>query len=296
MLPPSLPAPRFVSPADFSAALLRRQNNSHKGDFGSAGLIGGAPSMGGALLLAARSALLQGCGRVFASFIDPAAPSIDIHTPELMFRPLDALWNAPLTALAIGPGLGLSELAKSALSACIASPLPLVLDADALNLLAEHPVLLSHAKRRTAPTVMTPHPAEAARLLNGSTDAVQHDRQGACAELVNKTGATVVLKGAQSVIGHQSTQQTIELWMNPTGNPGMATAGMGDVLTGMICALLAQGVPSDQAALAGAYLHGLAADEGVEQGLGPIGLTASEVAAQARLVRNRLVRETVQNR
>lgn len=284
-----------VTPNDFPKCLQARQANCHKGDFGSAGLIGGAPSMGGALLLAARSALLQGCGRVFANFIDPAAPSIDTNSPELMIRPLDALWHAPLTALAIGPGLGLSQHAESALSRCIASPLPLVLDADALNLLAQHPVLLTHLKRREVPSVITPHPAEAARLLNCSVESVQQNRLEACTQLVKKTGAAVILKGTHSVIGHQSTQHSIQLWMNPTGNPGMATAGMGDVLTGIVCALLAQGIPSVQAALATTYLHGLAADELVAQGIGPIGLTASEVANQARIVRNRLVRESDRN-
>lgn len=245
--------------------------------------------MNGALLLAARSALWQGCGKVFTAWIDPSAPRIDVNTPEIMFRTIDDVFDAPLTALAIGPGLGLSQLAQTVLARSIVSPLPLVLDADALNLLAQHPVYMSHLKGRTAPTVLTPHPAEAARLLNCSVDDVQQNRVHACNELVQKSGSLVILKGQHSLVGQPSPGSIAQIWVNPTGNPGMATAGMGDVLSGMLSALLAQGIPTTQAALAATYIHGLAADELVSEGVGPIGLTASEVAKQARTIRNRLV-------
>lgn len=272
-----------LSITDFSACLQPRKTDSHKGDHGSAGIIGGASGMLGAALLAARSALLLGAGRVFVGLLDKHAPTYDGYTPELMLRHPNQMLACPLTALAVGPGLGTSDFAQEQLVAALTSPLPLVLDADALNLLASQAALLEHLRQRAAATVLTPHPAEAARLLGISTERVQADRAAALGSLTALTHCHVVLKGAGSLLGSPTDSC---IFKNPSGNPGLAAAGMGDVLTGMICALLAQGHPTEAALRCGVYLHGAAADRLVSQGVGPIGLTASEVSLAARSVFN----------
>jgi hydroxyethylthiazole kinase-like uncharacterized protein yjeF len=284
--------PETLSKHHFSSCLQPRSADSHKGTFGSVGIIGGSVGMGGALLLAARSALLLGAGRVFAAFLDETAPSFDALTPELMIRSISAIYNAPLTALAIGPGLGMSKLAKTCLEQALAQPIPLVIDADALNLIAQHRSLLKALHRRSSPSILTPHPAEAARLLNSSAEAVQANRELACSNLVELAGAHVVLKGHGSLIG--SPDKKTPIFINQTGNPGMAAAGMGDVLSGMVTALLAQGFPADEALRAGVFVHGQAADDLVAAGIGPIGLSASEVAKAARDTLNHLVRQNSQ--
>jgi ADP-dependent NAD(P)H-hydrate dehydratase / NAD(P)H-hydrate epimerase len=281
--------PETLSTSHFPSCLRPRPADSHKGTFGSAGIIGGSIGMGGALLLAARSALLLGAGRVFAAFLDETAPSFDSLTPELMIRSLDALYDTPLTALAIGPGLGMRKLAKTCLEQALSKSIPLVIDADALNLIAQHPSLLKALNRRSSPSILTPHPAEAARLLNTSIETVQAHRPQACSNLVELTGAHVLLKGHGSLIG--SPDKKTPIFLNPTGNPGMAAAGMGDVLSGMITALLAQGFPADESLRAGVFIHGQAADDLVAAGIGPIGLSASEVAQAARQTFNRLIKQ-----
>jgi hydroxyethylthiazole kinase-like uncharacterized protein yjeF len=187
------------------------------------------------------------------------------------------------TALAVGPGLGQSHTALELLTRALAAPLPLVLDADALNLLAAHPVLMKHATRRAAPTLLTPHPAEAGRLLGLTTEAVQADRLAAATALAERSRAVVVLKGCGSLI----VAPDGSWFVNTSGNPGLASAGSGDVLTGLIAALLAQGWPALPAALAGVHLHGTAADALVERGCGPVGLAASELIDAARSIFNR---------
>jgi hydroxyethylthiazole kinase-like uncharacterized protein yjeF len=158
------------------------------------------------------------------------------------------------------------------------SALPLVLDADALNLVAAHPPLRPAIEKRASATLLTPHPAEAARLLSVSTADVQRDRVAAALKLAQTFRCGVVLKGAGSVCAWPDGHWAI----NTSGNPGMATAGMGDVLTGMLAALLAQSVAPALALEAGVYLHGAAADALVVQGVGPIGMTAGEVIDAAR--------------
>jgi hydroxyethylthiazole kinase-like uncharacterized protein yjeF len=168
------------------------------------------------------------------------------------------------------------------LEAALESPLPLVLDADALNLLAALGPLARKLRGRTAPSLLTPHPAEAARLLAITTSQVQDDRIGAALKLASTLSSLVVLKGAGSVCAAPAGDWHI----NTSGNPGMASAGMGDVLTGMIAALLAQGVEARSALLAAVYLHGAAADQAVANGMGPAGLTASETIDRARFLVN----------
>jgi hydroxyethylthiazole kinase-like uncharacterized protein yjeF len=160
----------------------------------------------------------------------------------------------------------------------------LLLDADALNLLARDGELLAALQERTgtrsASTVLTPHPGEAARLLGLDTHGIQADRESAIQQLTALTGATVVLKGHATLV----QQPGNEIWRNSTGNPGMAAPGMGDVLSGVIAALLAQGLSAEQAAVLGVWVHGQAGDDAVASGLGPAGLTASEVCPFARRV------------
>lgn len=261
-----------------------RPRNSHKGTYGSAGIIGGAHGMVGAALLAARAALKCGAGRVYAGLIAGDAPLVDALQPELMLRPADAVLRLDhLSALAIGPGLGDTPDAAEYLDWALETAVPLVLDADALNQIASDAALKDKLKQRVTTSILTPHPAEVARLLGCTTEAVQQDRVAAASRLAREYNAGVVLKGAGSLCAWPDGHWAV----NTSGNPGMAAAGMGDVLTGIIVALLAQGVDERHALTAGVYLHGAAADQLVKNGCGPIGLTAGEIIDAARALLNR---------
>ena len=262
---------------------LPRRRNSHKGSHGSVGVIGGAEHMVGAAILAARAALLLGAGRVYGGLLASQAPALDAAQPELMLRDVASVPGLS-SVLAIGPGLGTSHAAQAVLTEVLASPHPMVLDADALNLLAVHPALQAMVQQRApGSTVLTPHPGEAATLLACSNAAVQADRIASALKLAYRYQAVVVLKGCGSIIAMPDGRWFI----NRSGNPGMASAGMGDTLCGMIAALLAQAMPMERAVLLGVYLHGAAADALLERGIGPVGLTASEVAYAARELLNR---------
>ncbi len=277
------------------ARQLVRQADSHKGDAGRALLIGGAPTMAGALVLAGQAALYSGAGYTLLLMMDAASVHFVSSQPELMVhdaaRPHPALAIAHMCpdAVAIGPGLGCSPQARQWVQAALAWSGPVVLDADAINLLAADGFLLRALRARTAPTTITPHPGEAARLLACSVAEVQSDRAGAIDRLVAHTGCTVVLKGHGTLIGSpgRATEQCM------SGNPGMAVGGMGDVLTGCLIALAAQGVRAGldlwQATCLAVHVHALAADELVDAGVGPIGLTPSEVAVRIRHVVNAAV-------
>lgn len=265
--------------------LPQRALNANKGDAGSAGLLGGSPSMTGALILAARSALHSGAGRVYAAALGNAqsgAPTLDPMQPEIMFRDPASLRDAPLTALGVGPGLGRTDVSRAVLASALDFEGPLVLDADALVLL---PDLINAVTERHAPTLLTPHPGEAAALLNTDIPTIEADRIHAAKEIAVRYHATIVLKGCGSIIATPDGRW----WINTTGNPGMATAGMGDVLTGITTALLAQGMAPEQALCAAVWLHGAAGDVCVESGEGPLGLTASEVILAARTLLNSLI-------
>ena len=266
----------------FATHLRPRRRNSHKGSYGSVGVLGGSRAMAGAAFLSARAALMLGAGRVYLGLLDADAPSVDLLQPELMLRRPDQLLTADLHALACGPGLGQSSEAADHLEQALKSPLPLVLDADALNLLAHDGRLQGNLYNRIAPSLLTPHPAEAARLLGSSTRDVQADRIGAAQEIARNFACPVALKGCGTVIA--SPEGT--WWINTSGNPGLASAGMGDVLTGLCLALLGQNWPPLAALLAAVHLHGAAADALVADGSGPAGLTASEVILRARTLFN----------
>lgn len=255
---------------DDVALLLRaRPRNSHKGTFGSVGVIGGGHGMAGAALLAARAALRLGAGRVYAALLGAPGFTVDPLQPELMFRSPDALPDCEV--LVVGCGLGQDGAARAALARALATGAALVIDADALNLIAADRELHSVLPRRSAPSLITPHPLEAARLLDVGAADVQRDRLAAASRLAATTGAVALLKGAGTIVADPSGRTSI----NPTGSPALATAGSGDVLAGMLGALLAQGLGAWDAAVAGAWLHGAAAD-GEDRGL-----VASDIAPRA---------------
>lgn len=283
-------AGELLTPANFATALQARRQNSHKGSYGSAGILGGAPGMLGAAILAGRAALKLGAGRVFVGLRDTRAPAFDPVRPELMLRSADELLSTTLDALAAGPGFGKNgthdQAANELLARCLAFAGPLVLDADALNLIAADDSLQHTVACRQAPTLLTPHPTEAARLLGCDTATIQADRIAAGQALATQYNAEVALKGCGTVLVSPGGAWRI----NPTGNPGLASAGSGDVLTGMIVAFLAQGTTPAVALAAAVYLHGAAADALVASGTGPIGLAADELPDAARYLRNQLTK------
>jgi hydroxyethylthiazole kinase-like uncharacterized protein yjeF len=269
----------------FFADLLRpRLRNSHKGSNGSAGILGGASSMVGAAFLAGRAALQLGAGRVYLGLIDPQAPAFDPVQPELMLRSASSLLTTPLTALACGPGLGTDSAQVALIEAAAALNIPLLLDADALNLLAGEGNLEIAIATRQAPTLLTPHPAEAAHLLDSDVASVQADRIAAACEIATQFNAHVALKGCGTVVATPDGRWRI----NTTGNPGMGSAGMGDVLSGIVVALLAQGWPAEAALATGVHLHGAAADLLAAEA-GEIGLCASETIPAARHLLNQWI-------
>ena len=265
-----------AAPQLFADALKPRPQNFHKGLAGSLAILGGAAGMTGAALLAGRAALKLGAGRVYVGMLEEL--SLDPATPELMLRHPDDALGQDLDAIVVGPGLGQSERADALVGAVLASDIPCVLDADALNLVADDKDLRAACAKRRADTVLTPHPAEAARLLGVETADVQQDRLAAAQRLSRELNANVVLKGNGSVMvardGHW--------FVNTSGNPGMASAGMGDVLSGILGALLAQRLSGEAALVLGVHLHGAAADAA---GVG-VGLTASELIDPARRLWN----------
>ena len=264
-------------------ALARSRRNVHKGTYGTLGIVGGAAGMTGAPILAGRAAIRTGAGKVRIGFVADEPPAFDAATPELMLTGVvPAIESA--TALVVGPGLGTSDASANALRRAIDTEVPLVLDADALNLVAASASLRDAVAARQAPTLATPHPAEAGRVLVASTADVQRDRLAAAVALARALKAHVVLKGAGSVLAHPDGRFDV----NASGNPALASAGSGDVLAGILGALLAQGLDAMTALRVAVCLHGAAADRLVSQGVGPIGLAASELADAARSLLNRV--------
>lgn len=237
-----------------------RAHASHKGSYGDVAVIGGAPGMTGAALLAASAALHHGAGRVFIALLDGGAMAINATQPELMFRPIDSLETEYMTVVC---GCGGGTVIAAHLAKVLSIAPRLVLDADALNAIAiddQLERLLKARQFRQRPTILTPHPLEMARLLGTSTSVIQHNRLSAAEQLAQRMGCTAVLKGSGTIIASPGKRSVI----NPTGNARLATAGTGDVLAGMIGARLATGesTPSatHQAACEAVYQHGLKAD------------------------------------
>lgn len=255
--------------SDFPQISAPRRRNTHKGSYGNALVIGGGAGMVGAALLAARAALVLGAGRVYIDCIGAPEFRVDPVQPELMFRPYASVENPH--AIVIGCGLGQSDGARRALQWALDSDASLIIDADALNLLSQGPALSEVLAARNATTVLTPHPLEAARLLQVSADDVQVDRVASARELATRYRSIVVLKGAGTVNVHTSGRCAI----NPTGGPALATAGTGDVLAGLLGSLFAQHFDPWQATLAATWLHGRGGENRAA------GLVAGDVAVRA---------------
>ncbi len=260
---------------DAPAARLRR-HASHKGSFGDVALVGGAPGMAGAALLAALAALHHGAGRVYLCTLDdaPHAPSSLALAPELMQRDATTIDVSRMTVVG---GCGGGEHIRAALPRLLETAGKLVLDADGLNAVATDDALLQLLRARGArgtPTVLTPHPLEAARLLEQTVAQVQSNRLEAARRLAQHTAATVVLKGSGTIV---ATADDATPRINPTGNARLATPGSGDVLAGMIGAALAAGATPLDAACQAVFRHGLAA----QRWPADTALTALELARQA---------------
>lgn len=277
--------PTPITQKQVAALLKPRPKDSHKGLFGVVTVIGGSTGMVGAALLAGRAALKMGAGCVHVGLLADGAPVVDLMQPELMLHPAgEALKSTRPDVLALGCGMGHSLAAQKLLYDALLLDLPLVLDADALNLIALRPDLRGMLHTRKAPAVFTPHPGEAARLLGCSTEDIQEDRVNSARQLAQRLGGSVVLKGAGSLCATSDGK----LHLNETGNPGMSSAGMGDVLAGMIAAFIAQGLSADEALLLGVHLHGAGGDELMKQ-QATLGMSATEVTEWARWLLNRWV-------
>ncbi|WP_169307395.1 NAD(P)H-hydrate dehydratase [Chitiniphilus eburneus] len=258
-------------------SLPARKHDVHKGSHGTVGIIGGSRGMTGAALLAGRAALHCGAGKVYLGLVHDAL-AVDPCQPELMLQPVSALPFEHIDVLAIGPGLGVEDWSRTHLTRVLGMDVPLVIDADGLNLIASDKELKHCLAARKAPTVLTPHPAEAGRLLGCGTASIQSDRLGAAAELVEQYRCSVLLKGSGTICAAPGVPPSI----NASGNGALASAGQGDVLTGAIAALMAQGLPGLSAAQTAAYAHGAAADAWRRQYAKGTGLTASETLVMMR--------------
>lgn len=305
-LPPATPLPanerHTLVDAKVAAGLLpERAVTGHKGSFGHLLVVGGCRGKSGALALCAAGGLRSGAGLVTAASPASLQPVLAQQLLEVMTAPLaevdgnlslqalptlQRLWQDK-AALALGPGLGEHEEARALARRLVADcPLPLVLDADGLNALGPEPELL--LQRAGRGTLLTPHPGEMARLCGLTIAEVEADRIAIARSFALRFQVVLVLKGARSVI---ATPQG-EIFVNGSGNCGLASGGTGDVLTGLIGGLLAQGVAAAEAAVLGVYLHGLAAER-LSRQQGVAGLTASELARELAAARHELTQQGV---
>lgn len=286
-LPAEMPLPvaRSLSLDDWSETLAPRPRSSHKGMFGHALVIGGGPGMGGAVLLAAETALRSGAGKVSAATRSAHIAPLLTRCPEVMVHSVDDPHEveeliAGASVLVVGPGLGTSQWAQEIMDRVLRSDLPKVLDADALNIIAQR---FADGTDLGENCIITPHPAEAARLLGCSTSEVQRDRLLALDKLTQRYACAVVLKGVGSLVGGGEPRGE-PVGLCTAGNPGMATAGMGDVLSGLCGALLAQKLPAGTAARYAVLVHALAGDEAAA--LGQRGLLATDLMMAIRRLLN----------
>ena len=287
------------------AKKLQRLPDTNKAHSGKVLCIGGAIGMAGALLLTAKSALHSGAGYAMLCMLDSHSAHALAGQPELMIEsaqvnnladePIAHLRRLQPNVIAIGPGLGSSSLAKAWLGAAlrdyavISSLGAIVIDADALNLIAADDALGAALQNCTLPCILTPHPGEAARLLHSSSAQVQADRIGSLNALVAWSRQIVILKGQHTLLGSPSEETRV----CHRGNPSLAVGGTGDVLTGLIASLLAQGMDKKltpwEAACLGVEVHALAADRLRDKLGGPIGMTPSELILEIRQVLNDLL-------
>lgn len=273
-----VPASTRVDISELSAWLAPRRRTAHKGEFGHVLVIGGDYGFAGAVRMAGEAAARTGAGLVSVATRPEHALTLATARPELMARGVSKAADLnPLLArasvIALGPGLGQSDWSQRLLARCLESKLPLVVDADALNLLAREPAARAN-------WVLTPHPGEAARLLGCSAVDIEADRFAAIHALAEKYGGVIVLKGSGSLVLDEERRCAV----CDGGNPGMASGGMGDVLTGVIAGLLAQGFPAGRAAVLGVCLHAAAADRAA--GEGERGLLATDLLPWIRRLAN----------
>jgi ADP-dependent NAD(P)H-hydrate dehydratase / NAD(P)H-hydrate epimerase len=259
---------------------------AHKGQRGDVWILGGATGMTGAAWIASTGALATGAGRVFAA-LDTSTSAADAHRlPQIQTR----TWATPVpehAALVIGCGLGQSNDAQVALEAGVRHPGPLLLDADALNLLARSSAAAAALAQRQTAAVLTPHPLEAARLLGVSAASIQQDRFAAVRALAHRFNAVVVLKGNGSVI---SAAGSDAMWVSASGHPILATGGTGDCLAGLIGGLLARGLSPTDAARLATWIHGRAAELEAARLGGSCGLDLAHLAATCARMINELQR------
>lgn len=288
----------------FVASVVRpRKKNTHKGTYGHTLVIGGSVGKTGAPYMAAMGAMRAGAGLSTIALPKSLDSVMSEKTVEIMTCPLPETASSALgdisipetvkamkhkTSVVIGPGLGAGafDYVSHVVEKCAEIRIPLVIDADALNAISEDVSVLKKASKKGARIVITPHPGEAGRLLGVSVKEVQSDRLGFAKRLFEKTGVTVVLKGAGTIVASGE-----KVFINPTGNPGMASAGTGDVLSGIIGAFLSQGAPDISAACAGVYLHGLCGDE-VAKRRGETGFLATDILNELPVLINSFVEKS----
>jgi NAD(P)H-hydrate epimerase len=263
--------------------ILKRKIDANKGDFGHVLVIGGDYNMGGAVIMTAEAAYRTGAGRVSVLTRKENLTALLLRLPNAMSVNSELVsekkWEeifAGKTVIAIGPGLGKSEWARELFLAAMKKNLPKLIDADALNLLSE-----SEKKFDLKNSVITPHPGEAARLLAVSVDEIQNNRELAAQKLYEKYGAITVLKGHETLVCGDGKI----LHKSKSGNPGMATAGMGDILSGIIAGLMAQGLEAKDAAISGVEIHGTAGDL-IAKKQGQIGMIATDLLPLIPLIIN----------
>ncbi len=272
------PAARVVTASDVGVRLKARQRGAHKGDFGHVLVVGGDLGYGGAAVMAAEAALRVGAGLVTVATRTPHVGAIIARRPEIMVRAMEEASDLEglldrVSVLALGPGLGTNPWGCTLFKRAMESAVPMVVDADALNLLAKAPVARDN-------WILTPHPGEAARLLQSDTQSIQRDRFAAARKIAQRYGGVCILKGAGTIISDAVETPAVVT----AGNPGMATGGMGDVLTGVVAALLAQGSGPGPAAELGAWLHARAADLAARNG--ERGLLATDLLPHLRSLAN----------
>lgn len=277
----------IVGMDDARAMMPRRDPAGHKGTFGKTAIVAGSEGMTGAAVLAARAAGRSGAGLVFSFYPRALGSIMESHLIEPVKRPLgdDQKWFTPnmlesalseiadMDSIALGPGLAhRAETVAFALNFIAKAKKPMVIDADALNALSSDSGMRERLRARSAGTILTPHPGEAARLLKCSIAEIENNRMDCSLDLARETGAIVALKGSQTIITAPDGQR----YINPTGNSGLAKGGSGDVLTGLIAGLLAQGMTPLDASMLGVFLHGVAADCAAEK-IPPRAMTPTDV-------------------
>jgi hydroxyethylthiazole kinase-like uncharacterized protein yjeF len=263
---------------DNTLAMVSRKRNAHKGHYGHVLVLGGCPGMPGAVIMAGLAALRAGAGRVTVATHPDHASQIPLVHPELMCRAVQApsdlhALSETADCVVFGPGLGTDSWALMLFNEMLTLQCPVVIDADGLN-------LLSRSGHGQGQWILTPHPAEAARLLGQQTSEIQADRYASVAAISDRYQSVTVLKGAGSLVHAPGMT-----WLCPHGNPGMATAGMGDILAGVIGGLLAQGLNREEAARLGVFIHAIAGDRAAE--MGERGMMASDLLDHIRAEVNR---------